>query len=178
MILAALERGRRRPESRYAQLATVRSDGRPANRTVVVRGFLGESNHLSIVTDSRSKKYGEIAANPNVELCWYFAESREQFRLAGLALGDAVDSGARRSAWNGLSEGGRRSFFWPECGAPRAADPEFRAPAELSTPPANFVSLALKISAVDYLDLRPDPHARVSFALNSDGLWDAAALNP
>lgn len=40
--------------SRYVQLATVRPDGRPANRSVVYRGFLGEdSDVLTFVTDSR-----------------------------------------------------------------------------------------------------------------------------
>ena len=39
--------------SRYLQVATVRPDGRPANRTVVYRGLLGESDLLTFVTDAR-----------------------------------------------------------------------------------------------------------------------------
>lgn len=37
----------------YYQLATLRPDGRPANRTVVHRGFYGD-NGITIVTDHRS----------------------------------------------------------------------------------------------------------------------------
>ena len=36
-----------------AQLATVRTDGRPAVRTVVFRGFHGDSNLLTFNTDTR-----------------------------------------------------------------------------------------------------------------------------
>ena len=35
------------------QLATIRPDGRPANRTVVHRGFLGESDRLLSISDTR-----------------------------------------------------------------------------------------------------------------------------
>ena len=35
------------------QLATIRADGRPANRTVVHRGFLGESDTLLSISDIR-----------------------------------------------------------------------------------------------------------------------------
>ncbi|NJL49732.1 MAG: pyridoxamine 5'-phosphate oxidase, partial [Leptolyngbyaceae cyanobacterium SM2_5_2] len=42
----ALHRNRSRPYSRYFQLATVQTNGRPANRTVVFRGFLPDSNQL------------------------------------------------------------------------------------------------------------------------------------
>lgn len=178
MILAALERGRRRPESRYAQLATVRKDGRPANRTVVIRGFLGQTNQLGIVTDFRSEKYGEIATNPNVELCWYFPETREQFRLSAKVLINAVGSPAQSVAWNGLSESGRRSFFWPPCGQPRADQASFELANDLTKPPANFISLALEITYVDYLDLRPSPHERVCYRVGLGGVWTGERLNP
>ena len=35
------------------QLATVRADGRPANRTVVHRGFMGETDRLLSISDTR-----------------------------------------------------------------------------------------------------------------------------
>lgn len=51
--------------SRYVQLATVRPDGRPANRTIVYRGQLeGDNDVLTFVTDSRSRKIEEIAHSP------------------------------------------------------------------------------------------------------------------
>lgn len=42
------------PHAKYVQLATVRPDGRPANRTIVFRGFLGsQPDVLTFVTDAR-----------------------------------------------------------------------------------------------------------------------------
>ncbi|KAI5054742.1 hypothetical protein GOP47_0029887 [Adiantum capillus-veneris] len=54
--------------SSYFQLATVRRDGRPANRTVVFRGFVEESNILQFTTDYRSNKIEEILHNPRGEV--------------------------------------------------------------------------------------------------------------
>ena len=52
---------RRDPAARFVQLATVRPDGRPANRTLVFRGFLNETSRLTFVTDLRSPKVGDLA---------------------------------------------------------------------------------------------------------------------
>jgi hypothetical protein len=82
-LAAALHRNRSLRFARYLQLATVRVDGRPANRTVVFRGFLEETNCLKFVTDIRSQKVEEINLYPWGEICWYFPKTREQFRIAG-----------------------------------------------------------------------------------------------
>lgn len=47
------------------------------------RGFLADSDVLTFVTDRRSRKVAEVAANPAAEVCWYFPTSREQYRIAG-----------------------------------------------------------------------------------------------
>ncbi|KAH7441872.1 hypothetical protein KP509_03G059900 [Ceratopteris richardii] len=54
--------------SSYFQLATVRKDGGPANRTVVFRGFVDETNTLQFTTDGRSNKIEEIHNNPRGEV--------------------------------------------------------------------------------------------------------------
>ncbi|KAI7871230.1 pyridoxamine 5'-phosphate oxidase [Spinellus fusiger] len=63
----------------YVSLATLHSDLTPANRTVVFRGFAGESHReetgwqsdlLTITCDKRSPKIQEIAENPNAEINW------------------------------------------------------------------------------------------------------------
>ncbi len=38
----------------FFQLATVKPDGKPANRTVVYRGFDSESERILFTTDTRS----------------------------------------------------------------------------------------------------------------------------
>ncbi|GIL90851.1 hypothetical protein Vretifemale_18572 [Volvox reticuliferus] len=58
-IQKSLSKNKHLANSRYVQLATVRQDGRPANRTVVFRGFLADDDDcLTFVTDSRSRKVG------------------------------------------------------------------------------------------------------------------------
>ena len=84
----ALHRNRSLPNARYVQLATVRPDGSPANRTIVFRGFVEEPfcnstplyDTLQFVTDRRSEKVIEIEHQVLGEVCWYFPNTREQFR--------------------------------------------------------------------------------------------------
>ncbi len=79
----ALHKNRSQTFSRYFQLATVNNQGYPTNRTVVFRGFLTDSNSLKIITDIRSEKFAHLQNNPQAEICWYFAKTREQFRIRG-----------------------------------------------------------------------------------------------
>ncbi len=65
------------------QMATVRANGRPANRTLVFRGFLHDSPRLTFVTDERSAKVGDLERLPWAEICWYFPVTHEQFRITG-----------------------------------------------------------------------------------------------
>ena len=109
-LARALHRNRSLAFARYLQLATVRDTGRPANRTVVFRGFLDDTNQLKFITDSRSQKAEEISLYPWGEICWYFPKTREQFRIAGkliLVRADYPEAcrlcSSRRTAWQGLS---------------------------------------------------------------------------
>lgn len=101
--------------SRYFQLATIASDGYPANRTVVFRGFLGATNQIKIITDSRSQKAHQIQVHPQGEICWYFPKSREQFRFRGdlsLIDGDHQElQSVRRQMWQDISPAARSQFF-------------------------------------------------------------------
>lgn len=53
LLQQSLEANKAVPFSRYCQLATVKPDGSPANRTVVYRGFIGDSDRLTVTTDTR-----------------------------------------------------------------------------------------------------------------------------
>ena len=63
----------------YVQLATVRADGRPANRTIVYRGMAADAT-LRFCTDIRSSKIQDLLASNAGEACWYFPTTREQVR--------------------------------------------------------------------------------------------------
>lgn len=184
-ISRALHRNRSRPDARYLQLATVRHDGRPANRTVVFRGFLDNSNQLKIVTDARSDKADQIDANPWAEACWYFPTTREQFRLQGkvtLVRADCSDSTlqkARKMAWQELSESARLQFEWPHPGKARADADAFNPPVpDPDRPLEHFCLLLLDPIRVDRLELRGEPQNRWLYLFASDRGWSAEEINP
>ena len=49
----ALEANKQLKYSTFYQLATVRPDGKPSNRTVVFRGFLDDSTKITFTSDTR-----------------------------------------------------------------------------------------------------------------------------
>ncbi|EFN52522.1 hypothetical protein CHLNCDRAFT_36836 [Chlorella variabilis] len=149
-------------DSRYLQLATVRPDGRPANRTVVYRGFLADTEVLTFVTDSRSRKIEEIARSPWGEVAWYFPGTREQFRLlgrltvVGAATEDAALQKGRLAAWKSMSDPGWQQFLWPQPGEPRGGDDSiFRPDPPTAQDPVldTFCLVCLEVEEVDHIQL-------------------------
>ena len=181
----AIHRNRALAFSRFLQLATVRADGTPANRTVVFRGFLESTNQLMFVSDRRSEKTEQIQQNPNAEACWYFTKTREQFRLAGelrlITLDTAPDdwTDARKRLWQKISDSARLQFAWPQPKASRANDEAFDPPApDERLPPPTFSVLCLAVNNVDHLELRGEPQSRRLYEKTADGQWKTAAVNP
>jgi pyridoxamine 5'-phosphate oxidase len=184
-LARALHRNRSQPHSRYFQLATVQDNGRPANRTVVFRGFLNDTNLLKIITDSRSQKFDQILQQPWGEVCWYFTDTREQFRLSGkLALIDSNSTEptmqkARQITWQDISDNARIQFAWPHPGDIRA-NPESFSPAQPDPthPLPNFCLLLLDPVQVDHLELRGEPQNRWSYVRDESHKWSTIAINP
>lgn len=181
----ALHRNRALVYSRYVQLATVQTNNRPANRTVVFRGFLENSNILRFVTDRRSQKVEQIGHHPWGALCWYFPKTREQFRISGplmVVTATAKDEALQRlrdTTWLALSAGARSQFAWPHPGQPQ--DNSEAAPQEsvdLTTPLEPFCLLLLTPHGVDHLKLREQPHHLCRYTLQSDDVWEQQALTP
>ena len=171
----ALHAGRGERSSRYFQLATVGRDGRPANRTLVFRGF-GDDGGVRFVTDARTAKAAEIEAGSAGEICWWIEATKEQFRLAG-RLEMVADAAERRHAWDGLSPGLRVTFLGPEPKASRAPDDAFPAEAGDATTPEVFRLVVLRPETVDYLNLATTPQTRVVHRLTGSG-WKEEAVNP
>ena len=173
----AQHRNRSLPNARYAQLATVRPDGHPANRTVVFRGMGEERDQLAFVTDARSQKYEHIHSCPWGELCWYFPKTREQFRIHG-QLTLQSEGTQRQTWWNNLSTAAQAQFLWPTPGAPREFDAVFDdLETPLVSPPTHFCVLLLEPFTVDYLLLRGSPHNRYLYTRQTDG-WTTQEVNP
>ncbi len=184
-IAHALHRNRSLVYARYLQLATVKANGRPANRTVVFRGFLAESNQLKFISDRRSNKIDQIQQNPWAEACWYFPNTREQFRLAGnLTLVGNDESQphlqlARIAMWQELSDAARLQFAWPDPGEPKAEKAAFEPPPpDPHQPVSNFCLLLLDPIQVDHLEIRGEPQNRRIYDCDENQAWSTQEVNP
>lgn len=188
----AIKRNKEVTHSKYIQLATVTAQGYPANRTVVFRGFLENTNYLQIVTDKRSQKYEDLKINPVAEVCWYFTKTREQFRIRGTVtiVEELVNDSnvgqeeiglyleARQKAWENLSDNGKEQFFWPTPGKQREKKWDWGDwQSEIINPPANFCLLLLQPLWVDHLQLRGNPQNRYIYSLK-EGVWEWQEVNP
>jgi PPOX class probable FMN-dependent enzyme len=181
----ALHRNRSQPHSRYLQLATVTPKAEPANRSVVFRGFLANTNSIQIVTDTRSQKFIHLQHQPWAEICWYFTKSREQFRLLGkvtlvtaehLAL-ELIK--ARQNCWYNLSNAAKKQFFWATPGELIQDNPyHLEINLEKIEPPANFCLLLLNPEKVDHLELKGEQQNRHLYLLNYDQTWTIKQVNP
>jgi pyridoxamine 5'-phosphate oxidase len=184
-IIKSLDKNKSLVYSRYVQLATVRENGLPANRTVVFRGFLENTNQLKFITDIRSAKAEQIQKQAHAELCWYFPKTREQFRIAGKLILVTFNSHpdlqvARIKMWQNLSDAARLQFVWPDPGEVRLQTSEaFTSPAPNSQQPVdNFCLLLLEPMLVDHLQLRGEPQNRRLYQVNENQEWLVKDINP
>ncbi|MBD2343592.1 Npun_F5749 family FMN-dependent PPOX-type flavoprotein [Anabaena subtropica] len=184
-IAHALHRNRTLVYARYLQLATVRANGHPANRTVVFRGFLKDTNQLKFITDARSEKIDQIQQQPWAEVCWYFPNTREQFRLTGQLTLVGNDESyphlqtARITTWQELSDPARLQFAWPHPSQPREDQAAFNPPPpDTQKPVGNFCLLLLEPTQVDHLELRGEPQNRWLYHRDDNQEWSTQAVNP
>ncbi|MBM0742714.1 pyridoxamine 5'-phosphate oxidase family protein [Phormidium sp. CLA17] len=183
-LARALHRNRSLVYARYFQLATIRADGHPANRTVVFRGFLDNTNQLKMITDARSEKADQIDQNAWGEACWYFPKTREQFRLLGqltLVRDNCTDAHlleARARSWQELSDAARVQFAWSNPGVPRD-DTGFNPPLpDAITPLSHFCLLLLDSTRIDHLELKGDPQNRSIYSFSDAIGWSMQSVNP
>lgn len=190
LLEALLEEAKEDPTARFAQLATVTQDCAPANRTVVVRGFVPDKDALIIGTDARSDKVEHLRhssdAAPQVALCWYLVEARQQFRIRGIVAvidGDCDSpslEGLREQVWSQLGRRTQRSFFGPPPGSRRRAlnettvDPPTASQADVSP---NFALLILSVESVDHLNLNSIPHRRTRYERQKNNRWRTTEIN-
>ncbi len=97
-----LERGvtERRSPFHTPALASVREDGSPSIRTLVLRAVDRDTRTLRFHTDVRSGKFREITAQPRVALHFYDPTRKVQMRVDGRARlhkGDAIAAAAWRA---------------------------------------------------------------------------------
>jgi len=181
----ALHKNKSNIFSRYFALATVTKNGFPANRMVVFRGFLDNSNKLEIITDIRSQKIEDLSHNSSGEICWYFAKTREQFRISGkIELITANDDNQellkeRQKIWQKLSLAGKEQFYWEN---PRELFIEnneiSRVDIDEEKPKENFCLLLLNPEILDHLELKGNPQNRHIYNIDNEEKWHIKKVNP
>jgi pyridoxamine 5'-phosphate oxidase len=171
-------------------------------RTVVFRGWMQNpirdehdaadaSNpvdsdvHLKFITDARSQKmlHGKAA-----EACWYFTETREQFRLRGemvMVTHESTDSALvrqRSGLWKSISDSARAAYQWPAPGSTRSYDDDdekdYRCSADIGTISDNFVMMLLRPNYIDHLRLKGFPQKRSIWSIKDDRSWETWNVNP
>lgn len=194
-LARSLHVNRSQAQSKYFQVATVSMDGLPKNRTMVFRGFVPDSLNLLSVTDIRSDKVADwkLSTPKKFEICWYFAGSREQYRVAGHVslvsselIKDAKIRNPERQAaylshkflreqWQNLSGAAKAQFFWPTPKAPFESESDTE---DLSQRPENvdedisdnFCVVIFTPLTVDYLNLKNSPQLRCLSDFENDWL--------
>ncbi|KAI3796487.1 hypothetical protein L1987_39158 [Smallanthus sonchifolius] len=188
LLLNALQSNSHLRHSSYFQLATIGPNGMPANRTVVFRGFQDATNKIQINTDCRTHKIEDLTHWPFAEICWYFTDSWEQFRINGAV--DVIDGSnpdliklqQREKAWFDSSPKSRLQYLGPNPGLPSLSDQPAEVPSSLDPsagPVAAFCLLVLDPDQVDYLNLKSNE--RISFArkiVNEEVSWNSEKVNP
>ncbi|WCJ22443.1 Pyridoxamine 5'-phosphate oxidase family protein [Euphorbia peplus] len=188
LLQSAMESNSRLKHSTFFQLATVGSDGRPSNRTVVFRGFQENTGNIQINTDCRTRKIDELKQCPFAEICWYFTDSWEQFRINGRVdvidgeHPDPVKLQLREKSWFASSAKSRLQYLGPNPGLPCLTEQpsqEFCIDPS-SGPVASFCLLVFDPEQVDYLNLRSNQ--RTAFTLqrgvNGENCWNSEKINP
>ena len=161
--------------------------GSPNCRTLVFRGFAENSDCLIAHTDLRSEKITHIKANNRGEICWYFSETREQFRLAGMIEIVATEKHSqgyiRKQHWQELSSLVRASYCQtapgtPFIGAQENSDKQITREKMDVTPAKNFALLVFKPLSIDHLLLEPTPQERTFHQLDTGNNWRSERVSP
>lgn len=153
----------RRSGFHTCSVATLREDGRPTVRTVVLRGFREEARELVFHTDMRSGKAAEILKNPAIAMLFYDPEQKIQIRL---------DCHARIDSRNdtSLASWQKSRAMSRVCYAQAAAPGTMLNGATAMGPQLlddlayeNFAVVSARIEALDWLYLAVQGHRRAYF---------------
>jgi len=163
---------------RTLTLATVDASGSPDTRTIVLRGFDRAANVVSLHTDSRAAKYGQILANPAVALLFWDKQRRLQLRLRGRATLHGGDATAR-AAWAALPNVARQLYRVRQAPGTQLPDPSAaqygEGPEALGF--AAFVVIEVAFDRLEALHLTDTGQIRARFDFLPGGV-QAAWLVP
>ena len=155
---------------RYVYLATI-ADGRPHQRTVVLRDVVQDQNPI-IYTDARSNKVKEIKENPNASLIMYNHKKLMQITLSGqvkmIENGDYYDD-----CWSRIQGNSQKDFITEKAPGTPIKNPD---EVDYNDNEHHFMILELVPDQIEYLQLKRPNHLRAIFKAEDD--WKGQFLNP
>ncbi|EPS66032.1 hypothetical protein M569_08745 [Genlisea aurea] len=179
LLLCSIQANSRLNHSSYLQLATVSANDRPSNRTVVFRGFMDDTDKILIHSDIRTRKIDDLKHSPFAEICWYFSDTWEQFRISGrveVIDGTNTDPSKleqRASSWFASSLKSRLQYTSPAPGIPLSSQQPLLD--DRAGPAPAFCLLVFDPHEVDYLNLKSSK--RVMFSSGSN-IWTSEEVSP
>ncbi len=161
----------RRSPFHTISIATVRSEGYPTIRTVVLRSFDRTLRTLSFHTDMRSRKFAEFKAAPHFAAHFYDPRAKIQIRLDCRATLNAGD-GVSRHAWTRAQPMSRECYGQPVPPGSPIGTPEEVGENWLGDDGAyaNFAVVTGAILALEWLYLAAGGHRRALFDWRSGSL--------
>lgn len=176
-------------DSNAMALATATPDGIPSVRMVLLKGHgpdLGEGGGFVFYTNSRSRKGGELLANPNAALLFHWKSLRRQIRIEGPvervseAAADAYfASRARDSQLGAVASDQSAPLDSRETFVARFAAAEARFAGGPVERPAHWYGFRLAPRAIEFWQDREHRlHERRRFTRQPDGAWSSTLLYP
>lgn len=168
---------------RLMTVATVDNQGKPSNRTLVLRGADRASGLIWFHTDRRSPKIQHLKAQPHVSALAYDQNDCVQIRLDGPATLHQNDALAQRH-WEQASLAVRYAYALPQGpGKPvQHADPKFQSMhsaqqhGHVEEGRQNFVVIQVQVEMIDWLQVASTGQRRA--LLRVDTGWKAQPLTP
>lgn len=145
-------------------IATVTPEGRPAVRTVVLRGASQADLRLRFHTDRRSSKLRDLAADPAIAVHFYDPRRKIQIRIDGTATVHHDDTQARE-AWERSRPFSRACYRVDPAPGSVIAAPDALAPDAFAEPDAfkNFARVEIAVGSLEWLYLAVAGHRRARF---------------
>ncbi|MDO3436425.1 pyridoxamine 5'-phosphate oxidase family protein [Rhizobium sp. CBN3] len=180
---AELETAAAGPQSgfRYVNLCSVDAEARPQARMVVLRAADGATRSLEFHTDTRSPKWLELSANPQVTVLGFCPQARLQLRLQGTVECHGPGSERAETAWERLPGRTRMTYI----GGPPGDECAFETMGELPEPrdeaegKARFGVLSFRARTLDWFQLRQQDNRRALFSYDETGaLTHSRWINP
>ena len=154
---------------RYLTLATIKKDGGPKLRTVVLREFNPENFEFAIYSDIRSSKIQELKLFPEAQFLFY-----DSSRLIQLIIDLNLKCfSTKNDIYNLLPESSKKDYS-----CVLIPGTEINSPDEITYnfKNNNFVKIIFEAKKIEYLKLKRPNHIRSIYSIEDN--WEGKFLAP